>query len=66
MACEHDLAEQETACADGLCPICLSYRLNDLTNLARKMADVWNGRNTDNARAGDAFAAFRVWDKAKK
>lgn len=22
MACDHDLAEKETACADGLCPLC--------------------------------------------
>jgi len=22
--CTHDLAERETACADGMCPICLS------------------------------------------
>ncbi len=26
MKCEHDLAERETACADGLCPLCLSAK----------------------------------------
>jgi hypothetical protein len=24
MSCEHSLAERETACADGYCPICLA------------------------------------------
>lgn len=24
MTCTHDLAERETACADGMCPICLA------------------------------------------
>lgn len=23
MNCDHDLAERETACADGMCPLCL-------------------------------------------
>ena len=23
-ACDHDLAERETACADGMCPVCLA------------------------------------------
>ena len=26
MTCEHDLAERETACADGMCPICAAAR----------------------------------------
>ena len=25
--CEHDLAERETACADGMCPVCLADAL---------------------------------------
>ena len=25
--CTHDLAEQETACADGMCPLCLAQEL---------------------------------------
>ena len=25
--CTHDLAERETACADGMCPLCLAARL---------------------------------------
>jgi len=27
MKCNHDLSERETACADGMCPICLSTKL---------------------------------------
>jgi len=27
MTCTHDLAEQETACADGKCPLCLAAAL---------------------------------------
>lgn len=27
MTCEHDLAEKETACADGMCPMCLATEL---------------------------------------
>lgn len=30
MECKHDLAERETACADGYCPICLLSRVHDL------------------------------------
>ena len=26
--CPHDLAERETACADGMCPLCLSAALS--------------------------------------
>jgi molecular chaperone GrpE (heat shock protein) len=26
--CEHDLAERESACADGVCPICLVQEVN--------------------------------------
>jgi hypothetical protein len=26
MRCSHDLAERETACADGMCPICAAVR----------------------------------------
>ena len=28
--CNHDLAEKETACADGMCPLCLSSNLQKL------------------------------------
>lgn len=26
MNCEHDLSDRETACADGMCPLCLAAR----------------------------------------
>jgi hypothetical protein len=26
-ACDHDLAEMEAACADGMCPLCLAKRV---------------------------------------
>ena len=29
--CLHDLAEKETACADGCCPICLAKELDKQT-----------------------------------
>ncbi len=36
MICNHDLAEQETACAmDRLCPICLLQRVKELENRIR-------------------------------
>ena len=25
--CQHDLADRETACADGMCPLCLSAQI---------------------------------------
>lgn len=28
--CAHDLAERETACADGFCPLCMQHRLCEL------------------------------------
>ena len=30
MNCDHDLAERETECADGACPICLRARIKEL------------------------------------
>lgn len=27
MKCDHDLAERETACSDGMCPLCLGEAL---------------------------------------
>jgi hypothetical protein len=34
--CEHDLAERETACADGYCPLCLSRKLHQLRKAIEK------------------------------
>jgi len=34
--CEHDLAEKETACADGKCPICLVLQLARLLKRMRE------------------------------
>ena len=30
MTCPHDLAERETACADGMCPLCLAADIGRL------------------------------------
>jgi hypothetical protein len=30
MGCTHDLAERETAIADGMCPLCLLKRINEI------------------------------------
>ena len=35
MRCEHDLAERETACVDGYCPLCLRIRITKLTEAIR-------------------------------
>lgn len=37
MSCVHDLAEKETACADGYCPICLA---EDNDGMPQKLLDV--------------------------
>jgi hypothetical protein len=29
-ACTHDLAERETACADGMCPMCIADKIERL------------------------------------
>ena len=34
--CSHELWEMETACADGLCPLCLQRRLREAEALFRK------------------------------
>lgn len=31
--CKHDLADRETACADGMCPLCLGAEVARLKNL---------------------------------
>ena len=30
MSCNHDLADMETACADGMCPLCLAAKVRKL------------------------------------
>ena len=37
MKCNHDLAERETECADGACPICLRARIAKLEKVARQL-----------------------------
>jgi hypothetical protein len=37
--CNHDLAEQETACADGFCPICATAEIVRLTKLQDELAE---------------------------
>jgi hypothetical protein len=29
-SCDHSLGERETACADGMCPLCMAARLREL------------------------------------
>lgn len=44
MGCSHDLAEMETMCADGICPLCLRAeveRLKKIVDLQRGALDVW-------------------------
>ena len=31
MSCPHDIAERETACADGMCPLCQAAEIERLT-----------------------------------
>jgi hypothetical protein len=38
--CEHDLAERETACADGKCPICLETRLKALIEAVEEVKEI--------------------------
>ena len=37
--CNHDLYEQETACADGFCPICATAKIVRLTKLQDELAE---------------------------
>jgi len=37
--CNHDLYEQETACADGFCPICATAEIVRLTKLQDELAE---------------------------
>lgn len=34
--CSHDLANRETACADGMCPLCLAIELDKLREEIKK------------------------------
>lgn len=37
--CTHDLAECETACADGMCPMCLAVHKADLLTALKILYD---------------------------
>jgi hypothetical protein len=41
--CNHDLSEQETACADGFCPICASAEIVRLTKRKDECSNGWDG-----------------------
>ncbi len=59
MICDHDLAEQETACAmDRLCPICLLQRVKELEEAIKKVEKppvqhpgIWQRITMDRAEA---------------
>jgi hypothetical protein len=38
MTCPHDLAERETAVADGMCPLCLAAEIKRLRALVARRA----------------------------
>lgn len=42
MTCTHDLASQETACADGMCPQCLAKELSTLKSDYAKLSLLWD------------------------
>jgi hypothetical protein len=43
--CNHDLSEQETACADGFCPICATAEIVRLTKLQDELAEARDSKN---------------------
>jgi hypothetical protein len=40
--CKHDLAEQDTACADGLCPLCLQAEVKRLREGIERVVEEWD------------------------
>ena len=38
--CTHDLAERETACADGMCPICKAAEIERLRAALQSISDL--------------------------
>ncbi len=37
MSCDHELYERETACADGMCPLCLALINESLRDVVKDM-----------------------------
>lgn len=37
MSCDHELGEKETACADGMCPLCLAEDNESLRDVVKDM-----------------------------
>ena len=37
MSCTHELGERETACADGMCPLCLAADNTELRDVIKDM-----------------------------
>lgn len=51
--CNHDLYEQETACADGFCPICATAEIVRLNNeLAAAIASIDEERERAQSEVG--------------
>lgn len=69
--CEHDLAERETACADGLCPLCLqseNARLRESQGRVAIRFTRWRAGpfGLDYATTEEAWAEFTKTDAYKQ
>ncbi len=53
--CQHDLAERETACADGMCPLCLAEKLAERDAECAGMREALTGLRNE-ARAFQSVA----------
>lgn len=51
--CTHSLAEQETACADGLCPLCLA---TDIVRFNDKCVEMRRKLEVEAEQAANAYA----------
>lgn len=58
MKCEHDLAEKETACADGMCPVCLAAEVERLKNRMRIVVE--------ECLAAETVNGIGWWTKARE
>lgn len=61
--CAHSLAEKETECADGVCPICLRARVKELEKVVWWAHDV--GIRDDEYQGKNAALRSELLQKAK-
>lgn len=58
--CKHSLAERETACVDGMCPLCLALKLDEAHEVIRRVGEERDEARQQRDNAGKLSEGFEA------